>query len=354
VSFKKSAADFEEGQEVTGKVMKIMNFGVFVDIGASTEALAPARLLVKEPNEYEVGEVLEQLTISQLDTASNKISVEQAGSSGASSGKLRMSDLKVGDKVEGIVKVAKDYGVFMDIGLARRDALLPASLFGESKMEDFKPDSKLEVYISGIDPNKDRVTLSVEEPTLKGPSIMSMGSGSMPAGHMLPDPVVFRYNAVVWGIDEEYIHDEPYDIYAFEKRMPEMVNISPVHNESIYHDWTYGSFQGKDQMADAEYMYMPVPIQLRKPDAEPLPEKMPDTHYSDLSTSWDVGVKHHIHTKYRKAPMNNPNWTFRAPSAVDFARVEQAKMREARAAAGLDLAEASRDEQASRDEEAES
>jgi hypothetical protein len=46
---KKGLADFTEGDVVTGKVTKIMAYGVFVDISARKDALAPARLLEKAP-----------------------------------------------------------------------------------------------------------------------------------------------------------------------------------------------------------------------------------------------------------------------------------------------------------------
>jgi hypothetical protein len=101
---KKGLADFTEGEVVTGKVTKIMAYGVFVDIGARKDALAPARLLEKAPTCHTKGEELQGLTIKTLSVKENLISVGQKeegpGGKGAA-GRISVDELKVGSLING-------------------------------------------------------------------------------------------------------------------------------------------------------------------------------------------------------------------------------------------------------------
>jgi len=348
VSFKKSAADFSPGEAVSGKVAKIMAFGVFVDIGASVDALAPVRLLAKDPSEYSVGEELTDLSISQVDVQNNKISLGQAGAKGGGSrgGSLSIDDLKVGQKIDGIVRVAKDYGVFMDIGLGRKDALLPSALLGDSKMEDFKADSKLSVFVAAIDKAQDRVTLSVDEPSAAAAASIPTYTtkDKMPFGFMAPDIKIWKArleNFVKKEGDERLLEEEPWDWHELEKRHPELITIRKTDDLETYftHDKGGYGFNGPNQLLRSQVCWMPIPVHLRKPDAGPA--EIPGRSFDDHTMSYDYGIKPEIHVKYRDPPMNDPNWTYRHPTAEDFARAERAKLQRARS----QVVEAAKDEQ---------
>ena len=305
VSTRKSAADYSAGEAVTGTVTKIMAFGVFVNIGASTEALAPARLLEKEPNEYQVGEELDGIKIAQLDAENNKISVGQTEGGGGGSG---LGDLKVGSKVSGIIRKSMDYGCFVDVGLGRTDALLPKALMPEERTPaSYKPGDTVDVYIANVDVQKNRVTLSVKEPTDAGPKMQQVGKGGLPQDDMFPD-------AKSWiakqGGDEAIVDDEGIPWKDWQKKYPGLIKFPKKEVELYMTAQGYG-FSGVNEAACAEPAYIPIPVHLRKPDAAQ-PE-IPEFSFDDYELGYEYGIKPEIHTKYRMPPFNDPNWTYRPP-----------------------------------------
>jgi ribosomal protein S1 len=311
VSTRKSAAEFKVGESVTGTITKIMAFGVFVNIGASTEALAPARLLEKEPNEYQVGEELSGLNIAQLDAENNKISVGQVEGAGGGAAASGMGDLKVGSKVQGIVRKSMDYGCFVDVGLGRTDALLPKALMPEERTPaSYKPGDTIDVYIANVDTQKNRVTLSVKEPDatmMGGPKMQQVGKGGLPQDDMFPD-------AKSWiakqGGDEAIVDDEGIPWKDWEKKYPGLIKFPKKEVELYMAAQGYG-FSGVNEAACAEPAYIPIPVHLRKPDAAQ-PE-IPEFSFDDYELGYEYGIKPEIHTKYRMPPFNDPNWTYRPP-----------------------------------------
>merc|ERR1712060_608504 len=311
VSDKKSAADFQEGEDVAGEVTKIMTFGVFVDIGASTEALAPASLLAKPPAEYAVGDKLEDLKITQLDILENKISVAQAGAGDGEDGQITIDSLQVGQKVKGIIRVIQDYGIFMDIGLFRRDALLPMSLLGTMKREDFLPNTEVEAYVSGVDRAEKRVTLSMTEPSSMQAASSNFVSEGIPPTDMLP-------SYPFWHIDmkDAFWHGCPatdedpnidVNLLWMDHHFPGMVKWPEKELAFV------NGFKGKhahawQQTLRAPLHYIPVPFHLRKPDAE-----VPEMEVEANPLQWDSGIKPEIHDKFRFMPCNNPNYVHNKP-----------------------------------------
>lgn len=319
VSEKKTAVDFKVGDPVPGKVTKIMAFGLFVDIGASTDALAPTAVLEKELGAYVVGEVLTGLKIEKLDAASNKISVGQVASRGGAD-KLSLDDLQIGAKLKGMIRSAKEYGLFVDIGVDRRDALLPLEMLPPGKpVGSFDVNTEIEVYIAQIDKLNNRVTVSAVELTeemKKSPAARRMGGGAkgtpdafkgaIPLTDMIPDP---KYHAARLG-REDMIDDEPTDWYAWEKKFPGFVKFPQKETELYICDQGYG-FSGVDSAMKSGVAYIPIPVHLRKADAGP-PE-IPPFDFEDFQIGYDYGIKHEIHIKYRDPPLNDPNWTYRKP-----------------------------------------
>jgi len=350
VSFKNSAADYSVGDVVTGKVTKIMSFGVFVDIGASTDVLAPAQLLAKDTSEYSVGEELTDLSIAKLDVQENKISVGQVEAKGGGSGGLSMDGLTVGQQIEGIVKNVREYGVFMDIGLGRKDALLPATLFGEAKMEDFKADSKISVFTAAIDKQQDRITLSVDKPSASASLGNINKSGAMLKGFTVPDPQIWQKQSLLYGeffpnygnyFDEI---QEPVDWFEWEKRLPDLIKIRKDNDLELYFGSSQAAkgFNGAHELnCQAVVHWLPVPVHLRKPDAGPA--EIPAKNYDDYRLTYDYKIKPEIHVKYAHWPRNNPNWTYRPPKAEDFAKAERARLQRAKAQV-VEVAESATDE----------
>lgn len=309
VSDRPGPADFQVGDEVKGTVTRIMPFGVFVDIGASRDALAPSRLLVKEPGEYTVGEELTDLKVATADPENNKLSVGQEGASSSQedAGRISMDDLEVGEKIQGVVRMSKDYGVFVDVGLGRRDALLPASLLGDGKTpEMFEANQSIEVYVAQIDAQNQRVTLSLEEPPEGGltAGLPKIEKGWVPPGDMLPDPKLWATRVS----REEEIDEEPINWKEWEKKYPGLVAFPEKELEVYFSPKGYG-FNGHAALHNSTPTYLPVPVHLRRPDAG-APE-IPRDSFDDYKLGYQHhGIKPEIHVKYRQPPFNDPNWTW--------------------------------------------
>ena len=152
------------GQEMTGTVKRISDFGAFVDIGVGRDGL----LHVSELSVQRVGKVSDKLTkgqeitvwIKQLDRERNRISLTMI-----SPDTKTIRDLKEGDLIEGTVMRMLPYGVFVDIGVGR-DALLHVREMGEGyikRPEDVvQMGEKIEARILSVSRRRNRIDLSIK------------------------------------------------------------------------------------------------------------------------------------------------------------------------------------------------
>lgn len=313
VSTKKSANDFKQGQQLVGRVTQIKPFGIFVDIDASTEALVPVRFLSRAATaDYSMGETLTDLEVVSVDTDNNKILVRQSFAAGKGGGegsdstaRLQMDSLEVGQQVKGVVRMSKPYGIFIDIGLGRRDALLPTALLGGKKASDFKVGDELELFVAQIDKGTERITVSVQVP-----EFTAFGTGAqfqiaakdIPFGDIKPDPKSW---AARMG-NPALIDEEPIDWRAWSEKFPGLIKFAEQETE-LYITDNAREFSGYAESVKSSVHYLPVPLHLRKPDAAP--PVIPPYSFDDFKQDYHYGIKDEIHTQYRKPPMNNPNWT---------------------------------------------
>lgn len=304
VSNRPVPADFSVGDPISeARVTKVMTFGLFVDIGASCDALAPQSLLEKPLDQYKQGDTITGLTVSSCDPSKNQIAVGQKeAGAGDPDARISMDDLKVGEKIKGVVRMTKDYGVFLDIGLGRRDALMPASLLGENKQpEMFKVNDEVEVYIAAVDREANRITLSADPPPEGGiTSGRKISVEWVPPGDMVPDP---KYWTAKYG--EDAVEEDPIDWKNWAQKYPGMITWADREME-IYKSPTAYGFNGINETIHSQVQYIPMPVHLRKADAG-LPV-LPEFDYDDFKMGYEHhGIKPEIHTKYRQPPMNNPD-----------------------------------------------
>lgn len=314
VTTKLLAEDFTVGQDVTGSVTKKMAFGLFVNIGASNDCLLPTQLLGKDLDEYEVGEEIAAKVID-VTPRENKITIgqkERGSLPSLVSEQREMSDLVVGEKIDGIVRMARDYGVFVDIGLGRRDALLPASqLPPEMAPTAYKQNDTVEVYIGQVDLGQQRVTLSLEPPgeggMQSGVNYGNLSGGEAPPGEQLPD---LDYWKALQGITDENpgrvltVSDEPILWDEWEKKFPGLVHFAAKEVELYGPSWS-GAYQAVKQIVPASVHYMKIPEHLRKPDAQPA--VVPEHDFDDYPLTHERGIKPEIYYKYMPPPYNDPN-----------------------------------------------
>lgn len=152
------------GQQVTGTVKRVADFGAFVDIGVGRDGL----IHISELSVRRVGKVTDVISegqeitawIKKLDRDRNRISLTLIDP-----GTKTIRDLEKGELVTGTVTRILPYGAFVDIGVGR-DALLHVREMGEgyvAKPEDVvKVGETVEARIIELSRRRGRVDLSLK------------------------------------------------------------------------------------------------------------------------------------------------------------------------------------------------
>jgi small subunit ribosomal protein S1 len=152
------------GQQVTGNVKRIADFGAFVDIGVGRDGL----IHISELSVRRVGKVTDVLAegqevtawIKKLDRDRNRISLTLIDPNTKT-----IRDLNKDDLVQGTVTRILPYGAFVDIGIGR-DALLHVREMGVgyvAKPEDVvKVGDSIEARIIELSRRRGRVDLSLK------------------------------------------------------------------------------------------------------------------------------------------------------------------------------------------------
>jgi len=152
------------GQQVTGTVKRIADFGAFVDIGVGRDGL----IHISELSVRRVGKVTDVLAegqevtawIKKLDRDRNRISLTLIDPNTKT-----IRDLNKDDLVQGTVTRILPYGAFVDIGIGR-DALLHVREMGVgyvAKPEDVvKVGDSIEARIIELSRRRGRVDLSLK------------------------------------------------------------------------------------------------------------------------------------------------------------------------------------------------
>jgi transcriptional accessory protein Tex/SPT6 len=152
------------GQQVTGMVKRVTEFGAFVDIGVGRDGLVH----ISELSVRRVGKVADVLKegqevtvwIKKLDRDRNRISLSMI-----EPGTKTIRDLEKGEVVQGSVTRILPYGAFVDIGIGR-DALLHIREMSEryiAKPEDVvNVGDVIEARIIELSRRRQRVDLSMK------------------------------------------------------------------------------------------------------------------------------------------------------------------------------------------------
>ncbi len=152
------------GQEMTGTIKQVTEFGAFVDIGAGRDGLVHISELSvgRVTNVKDVVEEGQAVTvwIKRLNRERNRISLTMISPSTKT-----IRDLQEGEVVEGVVTRMVPYGAFIDIGVGT-DALLHVREMGNSYVE--KPEDvvaleeKLEVRITTLNRRRRHIDVSIK------------------------------------------------------------------------------------------------------------------------------------------------------------------------------------------------
>ncbi|MYH61192.1 MAG: S1 RNA-binding domain-containing protein [Caldilineaceae bacterium SB0675_bin_29] len=160
----KTVVRLSVGQEITGKVKQVTDFGAFVDIGAGRDGLVHISELTvgRVTNVKDIVEEGQSVTvwIKRLNRERNRISLTMI-----SPDTKTIRDLQEGEIVEGVVSRMVPYGAFIDIGVGT-DALLHVREMGSNYVE--KPedvveiDEKLEVRIITLNRRRRHIDVSIK------------------------------------------------------------------------------------------------------------------------------------------------------------------------------------------------
>ena len=160
--------DFSAGSWVTGKVVKLMPFGAFVQLVPGVDGLLPISALgrgrhIVDPGEaVKVGEELD-LRIESMDPVARRISLSLVDKRVA---ELKPGEIGVGARLKGIVESVRDFGAFVRLSedktglLHVSEAGIPKGGNNAALLEaKFPAGSEIEVVVKGID--GDRVSLAL-------------------------------------------------------------------------------------------------------------------------------------------------------------------------------------------------
>lgn len=181
---RKDINDLKVGDEVEGRVKSVVPFGVFMDIGASKDALLhrsqmSAEFVPEAPENYKRGDII-KCRIREIDLAKEQIALTDSDVLH----RTPWHELKAGQKVVGKVKRITYFGVFMDIG-ATKDALLHESELVDGDIEKAQKEMRagdlVKCRIVNINLQKGFISLAHELPAFGEPIVFTPDTGSIEA-----------------------------------------------------------------------------------------------------------------------------------------------------------------------------
>lgn len=174
--------DLKPGMELEGKVTSIALYGVFVDIGVGRDGLVHISEMsdtrIETPSELvQIGDVV-TVRVKSVDADSRRISLTMRNSERAEKAprqraprrpevdKDRLSQIQVGDIVEGTITGYAPFGAFADIGVGK-DGLIHVSELAEGRVEKaedaVKIGDKFQFKVLEVDPAGARISLSLRK-----------------------------------------------------------------------------------------------------------------------------------------------------------------------------------------------
>lgn len=156
--------DLQKRMKLTGKVVRVEEFGAFVSIGASKDGLVPvsqmAKTRVAKPSD--VVKEGDEVTV-WVTSASRK--ENRIGLTMVEPPAVDWSEIKRGQMVTGKVTRLERYGAFVDIG-AEREAMIHVSEIGPGYVghpgDLLEVGDEIEAQVLEVDPRKKQIKLSIK------------------------------------------------------------------------------------------------------------------------------------------------------------------------------------------------
>lgn len=155
--------ELEIGQEVDGNITRILGMGLFLDVGATVDALLPTGLMgdelleavmvKKKFRQLKVGDII-KCYISKVDLDKQELAVSFKKVEG-----IPIEDFKNGQEIEGtVMNISSAGSLIIDIG-AVREAYMPSTLMGNLR-DDVVIGDKISCYIARVDLEKKSIMLA--------------------------------------------------------------------------------------------------------------------------------------------------------------------------------------------------
>lgn len=156
-------------QRIRGRVVKVENFGAFVEIEPGLEGLLPASEIswkrgVRPADIVKVGDLIEAV-ITELVPEKKKLTLSLKRLE-PSPWEVLAEELKVGDVIEAPIRNVTDFGLFLEVreGI---DGFIHASKVAWGKVENlrelFSPGQMVRAKIIELDPERKRLLLSIRD-----------------------------------------------------------------------------------------------------------------------------------------------------------------------------------------------
>ncbi len=157
-------SDLQRGLKVTGKVVKVEDFGAFVDIGAPKDGLVPVSAMARRRVDKPSDVVKEGDEITVWVTKSSK-KENRIGLSMIEPPTVDWADIRVGQIYIGKVTRVENFGAFVDIG-AEREGMVHVSEMETGYVprpsDVVKVGDEVEVRVIDVNPKKRQIKLSMK------------------------------------------------------------------------------------------------------------------------------------------------------------------------------------------------
>jgi len=165
--------EFKIGEKITGRVINLVKFGAFVDLGNGINGLIHISELswqrINHPSEVvSVGDEV-TVRIQEIEQARTRVSLSRKAFLPNPWDSIE-ARYKVGDLVEGMVTTIRGFGIFIQLAAGVEGLLHQSESSGDglvSSLNSSKPGDKLLVRITSIQPDQQRIGLSLEQVTME-------------------------------------------------------------------------------------------------------------------------------------------------------------------------------------------
>jgi len=170
LNWQRIVSSSEEGDEVTGKVMRKIKGGLLVDIGVPV-FLPASQVDIRRPADIAqfIGQQIEAI-ILKIDTERRNIVISRRKLIEEKRQEARenlLSNLEVGQTIKGVVKNIADFGAFVDLGGI--DGLLHITDMSWDRIHHpsalLKIDQEINVSVLNIDREKEKIALGLKQQT---------------------------------------------------------------------------------------------------------------------------------------------------------------------------------------------